>query len=507
MVKMRRSHGINSSDIRLTWAAIIIALIVLVAYNIYIHPWMIDDAFISFRYAENLASGNGPVFNVGEKVEGYTSFLWVAVLAMGARLGFDIVIFSKILGFLFAIGSLILLGHAHYFIDNIGVKTSVLAVLFTGTCGVFIPWASSGMEVNMFLFFTLFTILYHLKIRKRKQAAHGSFFLLGLVAGLTALVRPEGLILFALIFVDSIRLGLKTGDRRQFYFLLGFVILYIPYFIWRFSYYGYPLPNTFYNKVGMSIYQVLRGAKYTTKFVIAVLALLVPIFELLFHGKIFRKVEGLYFLLIFISVYTVYTTIVGGDVFPAYRFYAAIMPIVSLVAAIALVKLIESNGMLIRLAVLIVLFNLVQLRTNYDIHYRIKVLDTVAQEGKEVGLWFRDNMDRGATLAINSAGAVSYYSNLKVIDMLGLTDEHIAHMRIQNFGKGVSGHEKGDGIYVLSREPDIIQFGTTYGWEGPEYIGGEQIFARPEFRRDYTRKSVDLSSGKKLIYFVRKAGS
>lgn len=43
--------------------------------------FLCDDAFISFRYARNLVEGHGLVFNPGERVEGYTNFLWVLELA------------------------------------------------------------------------------------------------------------------------------------------------------------------------------------------------------------------------------------------------------------------------------------------------------------------------------------------------------------------------------------------------------------------------------------------
>src|SRR5262249_51597579 len=48
---------------------------------------MYDDAFISYRYAANLAHGFGPVFNPGERVEGYSNFLWVVMMALLIRLG------------------------------------------------------------------------------------------------------------------------------------------------------------------------------------------------------------------------------------------------------------------------------------------------------------------------------------------------------------------------------------------------------------------------------------
>src|SRR4051794_35113210 len=43
--------------------------------------YQVDDAFIVYRYARNLATGAGFVFNPGEQVEGVTCFLWTVLLA------------------------------------------------------------------------------------------------------------------------------------------------------------------------------------------------------------------------------------------------------------------------------------------------------------------------------------------------------------------------------------------------------------------------------------------
>jgi hypothetical protein len=50
-------------------------------FHIAIVDYSADDGFISFRYADHLARGQGLVYNIGERVEGYTNFLWVALLA------------------------------------------------------------------------------------------------------------------------------------------------------------------------------------------------------------------------------------------------------------------------------------------------------------------------------------------------------------------------------------------------------------------------------------------
>ena len=70
--------------------------ILLVAHALHMralfHGNSFDDAYIAYRYAENWARGLGPVFNSGERVEGYSDFLWVALLTPVARLGGNVVI-------------------------------------------------------------------------------------------------------------------------------------------------------------------------------------------------------------------------------------------------------------------------------------------------------------------------------------------------------------------------------------------------------------------------------
>jgi hypothetical protein len=60
---------------------------VLLLHVDYLSFYQADDAFISFRYARNSADGLGPVWNAGERVDGYTNFLWTAILALTAKLG------------------------------------------------------------------------------------------------------------------------------------------------------------------------------------------------------------------------------------------------------------------------------------------------------------------------------------------------------------------------------------------------------------------------------------
>ncbi len=162
---------------------------------------MLDDSFISFRYAENLVSGHGLVYNPGEIVEGYTCFLWVILLAIGTAIGIPAPLFSQILGSLLLIGTVLLIFYAYRFIKSIDSNTSAAAALFLGTCGIFGPWASSGMEVGMFTFLLLFSILLYIHAGEASNGKR-SFALLGILLGTLAMTRPEGILICSILLMD-----------------------------------------------------------------------------------------------------------------------------------------------------------------------------------------------------------------------------------------------------------------------------------------------------------------
>src|SRR4030042_7107522 len=64
------------SDKRKLFTPIAIAITVLCVSAVFWWKYTIDDTYITLRYSHNLAVGNGPVFNIGEKVEGYSCPIW-----------------------------------------------------------------------------------------------------------------------------------------------------------------------------------------------------------------------------------------------------------------------------------------------------------------------------------------------------------------------------------------------------------------------------------------------
>lgn len=132
-----------------------------------------DDTYITLQYAKNFANDNGLVFNIGEKVEGFTSLFWVIFLGTAYKVGFNIEIFSQILSVGFSIISLIVTyllflevtkgsGSSN---KNYLLLFSFLSVLITSLSGTYYYWAVSGMETSLFTMVYITIILLQQQIK------------------------------------------------------------------------------------------------------------------------------------------------------------------------------------------------------------------------------------------------------------------------------------------------------------------------------------------------------
>jgi hypothetical protein len=306
-----------------------------------------------------------------------------------------------------------------------------------------------------------------------------------------------------LIILYELRASIRNRDRAVLHLAVPCAILYLPYFAWRYSYYGYLLPNTFYAKVGFSIDQVIRGAQYALQFAGPAFLILVPLVWCVFFSRQwFRSHGGVRLPLYVIAAYVLYVVLVGGDSMPAFRFFAPIIPLLCLLSAMS-ARLATSRGKVIVLLVVVTAFyNIAQMRIAAQIHDHL-MADRVAHHGKEVGLWLRANVPADALVATNTAGTIPYFSGLRTIDMMGMNDVHIAHREIPQFGRGRPGHEKGDGAYVLSRRPDYIIFNGGLGSQYPYMPGDKEIYANPGFRELYSLRVQRLASGCDLRIYER----
>ncbi len=120
--------------------------------------WTTDDAFISFRYAQNLVEGRGLVYNEGERVEGYTNPLWTLWVAAGLALGGEAETWADVWGVAAYVGSILLLGlNGRRAAQSSGPsgRWLPLAALAAALHRDWNVWATGGLETSAFTFLLL----------------------------------------------------------------------------------------------------------------------------------------------------------------------------------------------------------------------------------------------------------------------------------------------------------------------------------------------------------------
>jgi len=229
----------------------------LLAWHVRTYAWLADDAFISFRYARNLAEGHGLVFNAGhERVEGYTNFLWVLVLAAGRLLGVRPESAAPVLSVAATVllWALVAREAARWTWPRGLSWLALVPPLGLAASRSFAVWATSGLETRLFeLLVFAGSIRLAAELRARLAGASPRPVAAWLFAG-AALTRPDGLLMagcaFAVAAVVLARAGrLSPSFGRGVALLAGIVAAH---FLGRRLYYGEWLPNTYWAKVGGS---------------------------------------------------------------------------------------------------------------------------------------------------------------------------------------------------------------------------------------------------------------
>ena len=437
----------------------------------------VDDAYISFRYAYNAARGYGLTFNVGERrVEGYTNFLWTVMLIPCFWLRLPVHTASLALGTLCALGCIALLRQFSR-TDTSYRWVGPVAALLLAADGSFALWAVGGLESPLFAFLILGGGLAYLREMHDPEA----FPLSGAWFALAAMTRPEGILVYGLTSLHQIATRLvrqrKVATRQDWVRLGLFALIWVPWFGFRWRYYGFPLPNTFYAKVtlGDSRAQRARGLAYIQTFIrihLGYLPLIVASLSLLRRRW---RMWGSYFVLI-VLVYGAYIGYVGGD-WSVGRFFVPLIPVLYILLAGGLEVVWEQAsarvarldyGVAALLVAALAAGVFVQSSLNGEKTLFLDSFDArlAGRARTEMGKWLHENMTPGTYIAVDAAGQMPFYSDLRALDLYGLNDLNIAHRQIENMGQGTPGHEKMDMDYVIFvAQPDyIIIYGTAFDW-------------------------------------------
>ncbi len=487
-----------------------------------------DDAFITFRYAENQATGEGLVFNTGERVEGYSNFLFAQILSLlvlSGLTGFPhgLLVWSKAVGLLSGLLCVIVVYKAtrlHRENSSSPILLACLAPILLCTSPQFVAWTVGGLETSFCALLVATGQYLNMRVflspengKATPAALYGlsAFFFL-----LASLTRPEIPILFAAAFLTTLIYLIRR--RVKITTLLPGVATYsLPYagfIVWRYIYYGDIFPNTFYAKAtGGGEAQFWGGLEYFGFGISTILGpfLLLCLLPLFMHargrkskgqspksriegrgGLGHKGKDGYWFLLwqtVAMSAFIIYS---GGDWMGSYRLFMPIVPALVLMAQRGALTLWERFGVSERRGVLrqrlsaAMIITIVSLFAYHtaDVMLVAKkpsgfaVRDVLNREYYRVAKMMRERIRPDATVALGEAGLIPYYSRLSVIDMRGLTDRYIARLK----GKA---HAKFEPMYIFRRKPDYLLLVDVTGQTWTEHNYQNMLLDHEVLNDDY----------------------
>ncbi len=525
----------------LKWAFLIIFVAIALINLRQMYTPYVDDAFIFLRYANNIVHGYGFVWNHGSApVEGYTSFLFLMLLVIIRFFGFTSVSANGWLGIISSVTALLLTWKlAETIIPD---RPLVWLIVFgvVGSLPIFISWTTEGLDITLYTALMLAATLTYILSKEGKV----SLWVVGLLFTLLALARPEGILLFGITglfeIIRNIRQEKKTLFRRLILLGLPFLVIYVPYFIWRWHYFGYIFPNTYYDKTGAGLIQIKGGLRYLWQSINGVfgLSLILLAISLLFIPLIRSKrinPKIAYLVLVVASIWG-YVVIDGGDHFGGGRFLLPSVPFLAILATTGFMTLYQKNRLTLILAGLALILlaytsfkdpeysiirhhigDVVKARTvaipvadpkyyqifqQYDVGFAI------------MGNTLKKEVPPNESIAVVPIGAIGYYSNLTLFDMLGVVDPVIAHEPFDPYyiASWRPGHDKGDGKYILSLHPDYIEL-MDYLTSKPiaepnndmlQYKSVVEIWNDPEFHAEYEFHPLAVGNGWYYNLYRRK---
>ena len=406
-----------------------------------------DDAYIGYRYAENIANGSGPVYNVGEPVEGYTCVLWVLLLAAVSKAGLDVARMSVALGIGFGWLTIIATSWLVYQVSGEDARwRRWIPSFLVATCPFFAFNAGTGMETTLTTFLVTAALGFVLYERDKWCAPA--------LLGLASLSRPDALLCAGAAFLYDARVRkLKKAMLRS----LPLIILFGGQMVFRVVYYGDILPNTYYAKLGFSASMLVRGMRYALRFIRAWWYLPIPAIVAV---SVFRRDRFRYGLLTaVVAVYTVYAIRVGGDFMPCFRFLLPMVPIMLVLVTESLIELTARiRHVRWRSVCRIASFALVVAVLGSQLQSAVSSRDAGRAwdlRKMDAARYFLQELPSDSLIATDGIGIVGYITKMPILDVLGKVDRHIAHSDVP-MGSGFPGHEKYDADYVFERDPDAI---------------------------------------------------
>ncbi len=427
----------DKSGMALAIAVLASAAVLFATQFVSVRDYMVDDAFITFSYSKNVALGHGPVFSHGARVEGYSNFLWMLLVAL--PLAIRPALSPLMLARLLCVPFILVLAWAVFRTIRAATLSRPMAavgVCLLATSTDLAVALLSGLESVAYTSLVAVAFALHLASGhdRRWRIAVGPAF-----AGV-ALMRIDGFIPLGLMLAwEAARALRRPHALRRLAIEWGPSLgIYVLWFFWRWRYYGLPLPSSYYAKSLLPTVEPERGHMYVWHELLSSrLALVfVAIGVLLWARR--RKLLPI---VAFVLIHLAYVVRVGGDWMPFGHFILPVVPLVVcllVVAASDVWRTTAHAGIVARVATWSALAA-TALAVGLGIDHRI--VNSTEEEEKlflilgetahvrrlrKAAPYLALAVPAGRRLVTDYAGVFGYYTNAYVLDMWGLCTPEIA---------------------------------------------------------------------------------
>lgn len=425
------------------------------------HAW--EDYYITYRASHNLATGHGLVFTPGERVQSFTSPLGTLLPALcawitGGNSDAAALWLYRLICCAFLAGGAFLLAQLSNLCRLSAWGATMLFGLFL-TSAKIVDFTINGMESALMIFFATWCLVGLIDPKRR------TVWWLGLGFAGLMWTRPDAFVPGGALLAGWLVFGTRPPEslpwKQRLYLVAkaGLVAagLYAPWFIWAWSYYGSPIPQTIIAKETLvSSESVLHrlitypldiwnGTAWWAR-------LFSPSYDFLggWPGWLHWLSEGLtliamlYFLRPKARVegrIASFALFLGGFYLATILVFAWYLPVWELLAFVALAFIVEDAAAILagysqrwmlsalRIAMTIVLVFFAGILLCTARQFRIQ--ETYIERGgrEQIGLWLRAHAAPGDTVFLEPLGYIGYYSGLKTYDSLGLSSPEVVAVR------------------------------------------------------------------------------
>jgi len=501
---------------------------------------LFDDAMISMRYAKNLASGAGLVWNPGgEKVEGFSNPLWVMYMSIFHLLPVPpskVSLFIQISSVVFLLFNLLFVKKIAGAASGFSPLVCLGSVILTAFYLPINHWGLQGMEVGVLTLLVTMTVHMTITCINSKKFSPWPF----LFMGLGTLIRMDMAIPYVVILAFLYGSNKQIRQKNLVYGVSLFAFFIISQTLFRLWYFGEILPNTYYLKMaGTPLYlRVVQGVLVLIAFIWRMnwVVFLITVVIVLVR----RNSTTLLLFCVFLAqmLYSVY---VGGDAWEQWggsnRYICVAMPAFFILFSLALKEIIWRSvdvligggivlakikvfAFIVLLVVCMVNLNAINEGSGALEEWTLVSRSLHVQDNQsmiETALLTKKISTQNATIAVVWAGAIPYFSERYSIDILGKNDKVVARGKsrrwpgLRRFTTFHPGHSKWDyGYSIGDLKPDIVAqvwgLADAYGWGIYPPMGGlkppwlpPRGEAKEYLDKDYTRVVIDNSE-----LFLRK---